>query len=150
MIVSTVRKIFSTLPQAILMDTREHFDYKIASITSIVINCSVSSSCSDRSHHSRHVSSLVSSCTANLNQKDMTKQLLTPVRLIACMNVSLKNYGYELFNLIGTVGKIELILTFTTAVCESWNVSDKYTWDNARNHKQLSMDQTLIKDNRSD
>ena len=29
------------------------------------------------------------------------------------------------------VGKVELISTFTTAVCESWNVSDKYTWDNA-------------------
>ena len=37
----------------------------------------------------------------------------------------------ELFYLIGTVGKVELISTFTTAVCESWNVSDKYTWDNA-------------------
>ena len=29
-----------------------------------------------------------------------------------------------------TVGKVELISTFTTAVCENWNVSDKYTWDN--------------------
>ena len=43
----------------------------------------------------------------------------------------MKNYGCELLNLIGTVGKVELISTFTTAVCESWNVSDKYTWDNA-------------------
>ena len=33
--------------------------------------------------------------------------------------------------LTGTVGKVELISTFTTAVCESWNVSDKCTWDNA-------------------
>ena len=66
------------------------------------------------------------------------------------MNVSSKNYGCELFNLIGTVGKVELVSTFTTAVCESWNVGDKYTWDNARDHKQLSMDQTLNKDNRSD
>ena len=39
---------------------------------------------------------------------------------------------------------------FTTAVCESWNVSDKYTWDNAGDLKQLSMDQTLSEDNRSD
>ena len=66
------------------------------------------------------------------------------------MNVSLKNYGCELFYLIGTVEKVELISTFTTAVCESWNVRDKYTWDNAGDHKQLSMDQTLSKDKRSD
>ena len=55
----------------------------------------------------------------------------------------------ELFNLIGTVGKVELISTFTTVVCESWNVSDKYTLDNAEDHKQLQ-NQTLSKDNRSD
>ena len=61
----------------------------------------------------------------------MAKQLLTPFRLIARMRFSLKNYSCELFNLIGTIGKVELISTFTTAVCESWNVSDKYTWDNA-------------------
>ena len=79
----------------------------------------------------------------------MAKQLLTPLRLIAPMNVSLKNYSGELFNLIGTVGKVELISTFTTAVFESWNVSDKYTWDNAGDLKQLSMDQTLSEDNRS-
>ena len=39
-----------------------------------------------------------------------------------------------------TVGKIELISTFTTAVCESWNVSDKYTWDNAGDLKRLSIE----------
>ena len=72
------------------------------------------------------------------------------MRLIAGMNFSLKNYNFELFNLIGTVGKVELISTFTTAVCESWNVSDKHTWDNAEDLKQLSMDQTLSEDNRSD
>ena len=66
------------------------------------------------------------------------------------MNVPLKNYGCELFNFIGTVGKVELISTFTTSVCESWNVSNKYTWDNIGDHKQLSMDQTHSKDNRSD
>ena len=60
----------------------------------------------------------------------MAKQLLTPLRLIARMNFSLKNYSCELLNLTGTVGKVELISTFTTAVCESWNVGDKYTWDN--------------------
>ena len=49
-----------------------------------------------------------------------------------------------------TVGKVELISTFTTAVCESWNVSDKNTWDNAGDLKRLSMDQTLSEDNRSD
>ena len=32
-------------------DTHEHFDYNIASFTGIVINCSVSSSCNDRSNH---------------------------------------------------------------------------------------------------
>ena len=77
----------------------------------------------------------------------MAKQLLTPFRL---MNVSLKKYGCKLFNLIGTVGKVELISIFTTAICESWNVSDKYFWDNTGDHKQLSMDQTLSKDNRND
>ena len=82
---------------------------------------------------------------ANLNQKDMAKQLLAPLRLIARMNFSLKNYGCELYNLIETVGKVELISTFTIAVCESWNVSEKYT-----DLKQLPKDQTLSEDNRSD
>ena len=62
------------------------------------------------------------------------------------MNFSLKSYGCELFNLIGTVGKEKL---FTTAVCECWNVSEKYAWDNAGNLKQLPMDQTRSEDNRS-
>ena len=79
----------------------------------------------------------------------MAKQLLTPLRLFAHMNLSLKNYSCELLNFTGTVGKVELIPTSTTAVCESWNVSDKYTWDNAGDLKQLSMDQTLSEDNRS-
>ena len=80
----------------------------------------------------------------------MAKQLLTPLRLIARMTFLLKKYSCELLNLTGTVGKVELISTFTTAVWESWNVSDKYTWDNAGDLKQLSMDQTLSEDNRSD
>ena len=88
-------------------------------------------------------------CIANLNQRDLAKQFLTPLRLIASMNFSMKNYSCELFNLTGTVGKIELFSTFTTAVCESWNVSDKYSWDNAGDPKQLSMDPTLSEDNRS-
>ena len=33
------------------------------------------------------------SCIANLKQRDMAKQLLTPLRLIARMNFSLKNYS---------------------------------------------------------
>ena len=66
------------------------------------------------------------------------------------MNISLKSYSCELVNLTGTVGKVELIPTSTTAVCESWNVSDKYTWDNGGDLKQLSMDQSLSEDNRSD
>ena len=70
----------------------------------------------------------------------MAKQSLTLLRLIAHMNFSLKNYSCELVNLTGTVGKVELIPTFTTAVCKSWHVSDKYTWDNAGDLKQLSMD----------
>ena len=61
----------------------------------------------------------------------MAKQLLTPLRLIARMNFSLKNYSCKLFNLTGKVWKVELVSTFTTAVWESWNVSDKYTWNNA-------------------
>ena len=78
----------------------------------------------------------------------MAKQLLTPLRLIAYMNVLLKNYSCELLNLTGTVGKVELISTFTTAVSESWNVSD--TWDNAGDLKKISIDKTLSEDNRSD
>ena len=66
------------------------------------------------------------------------------------MNFSLKIYSSELLNSIGTVGKVELISTFTTAVCEIWNVSDKYTWDNAGDLKQLSIDDTLSEDNRGD
>ena len=66
------------------------------------------------------------------------------------MNFSLKSYSCELVNLTGTVGKVELIPVSTTAVCESWNVSDKYTWDNAGDLKQLSMDRTLSEDNMSD
>ena len=80
----------------------------------------------------------------------MAKQFITPLQLIAHMNFSLKNYSCELFNLTGTVGKVELISTSTTAVCEGWDVSDKYTWDNAGDLKQLSRDQTLSEDNRSD
>ena len=48
------------------------------------------------------------------------------------------------------VGKVELIPSSTTAVCESWNVSDKYTWDNAGDLEQLSMYQALSEDNRND
>ena len=77
----------------------------------------------------------------------MAKQLLTLLRLTARMNFSLKNYSCELLNLTGTVGKVEFISPFTTAVCESWNVNDKYTWDNA-GEGGLSMDQALGKDNR--
>ena len=80
----------------------------------------------------------------------MAKRLLTLLRLIARMNFSLKNYSRELFHLTGTVGKVELISTFTTAVCESWSVSDKYTWDNVGDLKQLSIDQTFSEDNGSD
>ena len=80
----------------------------------------------------------------------MAKQLLTPLSLIVRMSFSLENHSCELLNLTGMVGKVELISTFTTAVCESWNMSDKYTWDNAGDLNQLSMDQTLSEDNRSD
>ena len=66
------------------------------------------------------------------------------------MNFLLKNYSCELVSLTGTVGKVELIPTSTTVVWESWNVSDKYTWDNAGDLTQLSMDQTHSEDNRGD
>ena len=147
MVVRTVANMFLTLFQAVLIHV-EHFDNNIASLTGIVINCSISSSCNDRSNHWRHVSTHVSSCIANLNLRDMVKQLPTSLRLIACMSFSLQNYSCELVNLTGTVGKVELISTFTTAVCKSsWNVSDKYTWDNAGDLKELSMDQSLSEDN---
>ena len=54
------------------------------------------------------------------------------------------------FHLIGTVGKVELITTFTTDVCECWNVSDRQDWGNAGILKQSSMGQTHSEDNRSD
>ena len=69
--------------------------------------------------------------------------MLTHLRLIPHKYFSLKNYTCELFNLTGTVGKVELISGFTTAVCESWNVSD--TWDNAGDLKQLSMDRLSVR-----
>ena len=48
----------------------------------------------------------------NLNQRDMAKQLPTPLRLtIARVNFALKNYSCELFNLTGTIEKVELIST---------------------------------------
>ena len=60
----------------------------------------------------------------------MAKQFPIPLRLIVHMNFSLKNYSCD--------GR------------ESRNVSDKYTWDNSGDLKQLSMDQTVSEDNRSD
>ena len=84
---------------------------------------------------------------ADLNQRDMAKQLLTPLRLIPRMNFSLINYGCELFNLNG---KVELIPTSTTAICKCLNVSNKYNWDNVADRKQLSMNRACSEDNRSD
>ena len=84
-----------------------------------------------------------------MNQRDIAKQLLTPLRLIARMNFSSKIYTSELLNLTRTVGKVELSSTSTTVVCESWNVSDKYTWDNAGDLKQLTREQILSEDNKS-
>ena len=60
------------------------------------------------------------------------------------------DYMETTLNLTGTVGKVEHISTLKTVVCESWNMSDKYTWDNDGDLKQLSRDQTLSEDNRSD
>ena len=75
----------------------------------------------------------------------MAEQLLTSLRLIARINFSLKNCSCELFNLTGTVGKVELISTFTTAVCKSWNVSDKYTWDNAGDLKNYPLTRLSVR-----
>ena len=61
----------------------------------------------------------------------------------APQGATLSNYSCELFNLTGTVRKVELVSTFTTAVCESWNVSDKYTWDNTGDLKARSHDPFL-------
>ena len=68
MVVSTIA---NSVPSS--FDKREHFDYNIASLTGIVINCSVSFTCNDRSkawspyscngrkHRCKHVSDAVSS-----------------------------------------------------------------------------------------
>ena len=72
----------------------------------------------------------------------MAKQLLTPLRFIARTNVSLKNYSCELFNLIGTVGKVELIsakagMCVTNALGMMLEILNNYPW-------------TVSGDNRSD
>ena len=75
MIVSTIANMFPTLFQAILIHVNTLIAKSQAAVLTsqrnIVINCSVSSSCSDRNHHPGHVSSLVSSDMDNLNQGDM-------------------------------------------------------------------------------
>ena len=86
---------------------------------------------------------------ANVNQRDMAKQLITPFVTHSTHDLSLKNYGCQLFYLIGTVGTVEFLSTFATDVYECWNVSYQYTWDNAADFKQLSLDQTHSEDNRS-
>ena len=49
MVVITIPNMFpDSVPSN--SDTREHFDYNIASLTGIVINCSVPSSCNDCSN----------------------------------------------------------------------------------------------------
>ena len=80
----------------------------------------------------------------NLNQSDVAKQLLTPVSTQCTHKTFIENYGCELFNLIGTVEKEELISTFTTAVCEYWNVSEIYTWDNTGDLKVGSQDPIFV------
>ena len=150
MVVSNVANTFLTLSQAILthvntLITTSQASPALWSIVQLLQAATIAVTI-----EGMHVSSLVSSCIANLNKRDMAKQLLTSLRLIARMNFSLKNYTCELLNLSGTVGKVELIPAFTAAVCENWNVSDKYTWDNAGDLKELSVDQALSEDNRSD
>ena len=124
--------------------TNKHFDYNIASFTSVVINCSVSSSCND------HTILNLSTAYATLNQTDMVKQLLMLFETHCTHEFFIENYGYDLPNLIGTVGKVELISTFTIAVCECWNVINKYTWNIAGDLKQLSIDQTRSEDDMRD
>ena len=87
---------------------------------------------------------------ANMIQRNMAKQLSIPFATHCTHAFFIENYGCELLNLNGTVWKVELISTFTTAVCECRNVSDKYTWDNDVGLKQLYMDQNCSEDNRSD
>ena len=57
----------------------------------------------------------------------------------------MKSYICKLLNLTGMVGEVEQTSNVTTAVfySESWNMNNKYTWDNAGDVKQLYMDQTL-------
>ena len=85
---------------------------------------------------------------ANLSQRDGYGKTVAK-SLTARMNFSLKSYGCELFYLIETVGKVELLSTFATAVYECWNVSDKYIWNNTADLKKLSMDQIRSEDGRS-
>ena len=66
------------------------------------------------------------------------------------MNFLSQNYGCELFKSIGTGDKVELIPALTKAVCKCINVSDEYTWDNARDRQRLSMDQTCSDNNTCD
>ena len=80
---------------------------------------------------------------ANQNQRDIAKQLPAPFATHCTHD------GCELFYLIAKVGTAELLSSCAIAVYECWNVSEKYTWDNAADLKQLSMDQTCSEDNRS-
>ena len=80
---------------------------------------------------------------------------VVPLRVIKVINIT-KDDFYKSPRLGSSLKKIyysqesRTRFNFTTAVCKSWNVTDKYTWDNAADLKQLSMDLTLSEDNRSD
>ena len=69
-----------------------------------------------------------------------------------CNDVETKPYLDSLKNMFANkcLQSLRLIWKqdFTTAVCESWNVSNNR--DNAGDLKQLSIDQTLSEDNRND
>ena len=69
----------------------------------------------------------------------MAKQLLTPFATHCKLAFFIEKYcGSELFYLIAMVEKVELLSTLTTAVWEYWNVSDKYTTNDAADINLIS------------
>ena len=50
----------------------------------------------------------------------------------------------------GRYNKANIFLGLIEYSCDCWNVTGKYSWNNADKRKQLSMDQTCSDNNRGD
>ena len=93
MVAITAANMFLTLSQAILIDVNTLIPTSQASLALQSIVQFLPAAVIAVTNEDMSPSSFVSGCIANLNQRDMAKQLPTPLRLIARMNCSLKNYN---------------------------------------------------------